>query len=417
MKRILPCLFFLFVLLLPMMAGAQDDPVTLYIATDMHIIAPQLTDMGASFTYTYENGDGKLMRYADEIMRAFIDEVIAAQPDGLILSGDITFEGAKLSHEYLASLLMQVEEAGVPVYVLPGNHDIGSRVAAQYHDNTYTLVDSVTPDEFAAIHAAFGYDDALARDPASLSYAAQLAPGLRLLMLDTNTPSAPNALRDETLEFAARQLLLAQIDGERVITVTHQSLLSHNDLFNAGLMGAGFMFEGAETLLALLEGTDVIANLSGHMHIQHIKASDDGLTEIATSSLVVSPCQYGVLTLCGGTADYHTQAVDVSSWAQKKGLDDPDLLDFAAYARSFFSLVCSKADANLPPDIEDREWLVAAYEDLHAAYFSGRLDTMTGLDRERFAPWLENAGLFTYMYLNSILEEEFIDHTRLIFPY
>jgi len=416
MKRILTCVFLLFALLAPMAAFAQGDPVTLFIASDMHMIAPELTDMGASFTYAYETGDGKIMRYADEIMRAFLGEVIAAKPDGLILSGDITFEGAKLSHEYLSSLLKQVEAAGVAVYVLPGNHDIQSKVAAQYHDNSYTLVSSVTPDEFAEIHAAYGYADAIARDEFSLSYAAQFAPGLRLIMIDTNTPTAPSALRESTLEFIAQQLLAAQMAGDRVITVTHQSLLSHNDLFNAGLMGAGFMFGGAERLLPLLEETDVIANLSGHMHIQHTKQSENGLTDIATSSLIVSPCQYGVMELDGSMAQYRTQVVDVSNWAKKQGLSDPDLLDFDAYARRFFSEVCSKADASLAADVDDREWLIAAYEELHAAYFAGRLDTVE-LNEERFSPWLQKAGLFTYMYLQSILEEDFVDHTNVTIPY
>jgi len=413
-RRMIALFLLLSVLSFP--ALAENPPFTLYVATDMHVIAPELTDMGASFTHTYENGDGKIMRYAEEILQAFADEVIASAPDALILTGDLTFEGAKLSHEHLASVLSSIEESGVPVYVLPGNHDLESRVAARYHDNTYTLVDSLTPQEFAAIYDDFGYGEAIARDTSSLSYAAQLAPGLRLLMIDVNTSAAPGMLTDEALAFAAGQLLAARDAGDRVITATHQSVLSHNDLFNAGLFGSGFMIGGAENLLPLLEAENVLVNLSGHMHIQHSAKSEGGLTEIATSSLVVSPCQYGVLTLDTDQAFYRAQAVDVGAWAAKKGLTDPDLLDFAEYARRFFSLVCSKAEENLAADVPDRPWLIAAYEDLHAAYFAGRLDTLD-LDKERFAPWLEYAGLFTYMYLNSILEEPFIDHTHIALPY
>lgn len=415
MNRFFSFLLCLLLWLCAVPAAAQD--VTLFITSDTHIIAPQLTDMGESFTQMYENGDGKLMRYAQEITQAFAQEVIDAAPQGLIVSGDITFEGARLSHEHAASLFARIEAAGIPVYVLPGNHDLENPVAAQYHEDSYTLVDSVTAEEFAEIYADFGYSEALARDASSLSYSAQLAPGLRLLMIDTNTPAAKNVLTDETLEFIAREILLAQIYGERVITVTHQNLLSHNDLFNAGLMGEPFMFSGADVLLSLLEGTDVIAHLSGHMHIQHIERSEEGFADISTSSLLVYPCQYGVMTLDGSTAQYRTQRVDVSQWAQKKGLDDPDLLHFDSYALAFFSQVCSTADDHLAKDLPDRQWLVDTYEALHAAYFSGQLHTMTSLDRERFSPWLEHAGLFTYMYLSSILEEEFVDHTRITLPY
>ena len=164
----------------------------------------------------------------------------------------------------------------------------------------------------------------------------------------------------------------------------------------------------------MMEAADTVVNLSGHMHIQHIEQSEGGLIDIATSSLVVSPCQYGILTLDGGTAQYRTKAVNVGKWAQKKGLDDPNLLDFQTYAADFFTKTAS--NASLPADLPDRQWLMDAYHDLHGAYFAGRLDTID-LDRERFDPWLQKAGLFTYMYLQSILDEPFVDQTTLTFSY
>ena len=43
--------------------------------------------------------------------------------DGLILSGDLTFNGEKKSHEELAEKFKKVEKSGAPVMVIPGNHD------------------------------------------------------------------------------------------------------------------------------------------------------------------------------------------------------------------------------------------------------------------------------------------------------
>ena len=80
----------------------------------------------------------------------------------------------------------------------------------------------------------------------------------------------------------------------------------------------------------------VAINLSGHLHMQHMITPTGKTPEIATSSLVVSPCQYGVITLDGGSAKYRTETVNVSSWAKANGKTDPNLLDFDAYARDFF---------------------------------------------------------------------------------
>ena len=41
----------------------------------------------------------------------------------LILSGDLSFNGEKTSHEELAGKLFKLQEQGIPVLVLPGNHD------------------------------------------------------------------------------------------------------------------------------------------------------------------------------------------------------------------------------------------------------------------------------------------------------
>ena len=54
------------------------------------------------------------------------------QPDALILSGDLTQNGEKVNHEELAKKLRLLESQGVPVVVIPGNHDINHPSAASF---------------------------------------------------------------------------------------------------------------------------------------------------------------------------------------------------------------------------------------------------------------------------------------------
>ncbi len=70
------------------------------------------------------------------------------KPDVLILSGNLSFNGAKASHEGLAAKLKAIEDSGVSVLVMPGNHDLYSRIAACFEGDDYTLVDNVSAGTF-----------------------------------------------------------------------------------------------------------------------------------------------------------------------------------------------------------------------------------------------------------------------------
>lgn len=85
------------------------------MATDIHYLARSLTDGGSSFQYMVEHGDGKVVTYIEQIVDAFLEEVSAQKPDMLILSGDLTLDGEKKSHEELAGKLYSVQNAGIPV--------------------------------------------------------------------------------------------------------------------------------------------------------------------------------------------------------------------------------------------------------------------------------------------------------------
>ena len=85
----------------------------------------------------------------------------------MIISGDLTLEGEKLSHEAFAQKLGKLEDHGIPVYVIPGNHDINNPKAASYKGAEVIPATRTTPEEFATIYRDFGYDEAISRDPAS----------------------------------------------------------------------------------------------------------------------------------------------------------------------------------------------------------------------------------------------------------
>ena len=131
----------------------------------------------------------------------------------------------------------------------------------------------------------------------------------RQLLIDANRPEDPGAVSEETRRWIVTQLEKAQADQQIVFSLSHQNLADHTAMFSSG-----FTARGAESVRALLSTYDVRVNFSGHMHIQHIQ-KQDGLTDIATSSLSVTPLHYGVITL----------DEDRTLHYQIESLADPDL--------------------------------------------------------------------------------------------
>ena len=386
-------------------AGDTAGGVTVAVATDLHYLAPELTDKGEYFTELVNDADGKVMLYIDELVRAFTDQIAAERPDALVLSGDLTFNGETLSHEALAAVLAGVEDAGVPVYVMPGNHDMNSSMAASFSGDGYEPADSPDEGEFAEIYADFGFSEAMSRDGKSLSYVAQLADGLRLIMLDVNTRSDPGYVLHGTFDWLEQQLEKARSEGQRVIAVSHQNIYPHNSFFTSG-----YIIGNGGTLHSLYEEYGVLCNLSGHIHLQHTY-TDGVLPEIVTSSLAVNPNQYGVLSINGDSCEYRTESVRVSDWARGEGREEPELLDFAAYSESFFKDTAVRQALDELEGVENAGELAQFYADVNALYFAGRTELIEWDDALMDA-W-SGYGYFIPAYLQTIRADGAVDYTHM----
>jgi predicted MPP superfamily phosphohydrolase len=133
--------------------------VTIYLVTDTHFISPSLTDNGEYYSRMIRNGDGKFMPYCSEINDAMIEKVIKDRPAAFIVAGDLTFNGAQKSHEEFARKLRKVEDAGIPVLAIPGNHDLTLKRAAKFEGDSYELVRSIDASEYLDLYVDFGRQD------------------------------------------------------------------------------------------------------------------------------------------------------------------------------------------------------------------------------------------------------------------
>lgn len=382
--------------------GAPEmvDPVSIIFATDTHYLSPELTDGGQYFKDSIAKGDGKVIEYSEEINEAFFSEVIEKQSDLLVLGGDLTLNGALQSHMDFLEKLQKVQDAGIGVLVIPGNHDVDRGHAYQYVEDGAITVEALSTPQFFEYYSRFGRDQAISRDENSFSYLYEANEKLRILMIDTNCYTA-GSVSGETLDWIKTVLKQARKDGADVIAVTHQNLFAHSSV-----LSFGYQLYNAGDLQELFEKYKVRLVLSGHIHMQSVK-EENGITEIVTSSLEMAPIQYGALTYDGRTVQYAAQKTDVSKWAASQNKTDPAFDDFAAYATEYYEYTSRlKVDARLADyALTDAEKALIAdtFAKANTLYFSG----------ETFDPALFNDGLqlmeelelsFYTPYINSILE-------------
>lgn len=392
------------------------------IGTDLHYLARSLTDGGPRFQQMVEHGDGKVETYIEPITDAFLDEVKERQPDVLILSGDLTLDGEKASHEELAEKLYGVEQSGVPVLVIPGNHDINNRQAARFQGTERLPAEFTTPEEFREIYRDFGYDEAIKKDLYSLSYVYELDSECWFLMLDTcqYKPIARvgGAISSETYDWIEKVLEEADDNNVRVIPVAHHNLLDESEIYVDDCT-----IEHGEQLVDILDDWDVSLFLSGHLHVQHWKRSEEnrGVMEIVTSSLATPACEYGMLSYYSDSSfSYKTQAIDMEGWAARSGRQEADLLNFNKFKEPFLRRVFYNQSYDALKDVEEltedqKMQMSKLYSDLNYAYYQGTAYQIKDavLNDPDYSLWLdEGGGTELSEYVQYILRDAKWDYNR-----
>ena len=363
--------------------GEPKGPPEIIFASDLHLLAENLFDGGEAFRKRIAADDGKLIPYVPQILDAFFDEVIEEKPDALVLGGDLTFYGEKESHLQLSSMLKKVEDAGIDVVLVPGNHDINTRNAKSYLGKEAELVQDITPEEFEQIYRDYGYEEAMFRDENSLSYIWELDESHWLMMLDSCQYEPRNLvtgrIKTETLTWMEERLKEAKEQNIAVLPIAHHNILDQSRLYTTECK-----MDDNLRVVEVLEEYRVPLFLSGHMHLQRIKKHQAepgtdrdayGISEIINTSFAMPPCQYGVLRWDEeGEMRYFARTVDVERWAQRQdGEVDENLLHFDEFSREFLREVMAgkvrKELENLPED--QVRAMTGLYAELYFDYCRG----------------------------------------------
>jgi hypothetical protein len=380
-----------FVLLALLGAAGHTGPVEVVkfgVFSDPHFYDLDLGTTGTAFE-AYLAQDRKMLRESNAILDAAIDDLSAEDIDFVLVPGDLTKDGEKTSHQQFAAKIAALEEAGIEVYVVPGNHDILNPHAFRYDGDTTTPVDHVTPEEFEDIYGDFGYDDAIFSDPNSLSYVAEPAPGVWLLAMDTcrydnniadDYPETGGGYSAETLAWVLEMLEIAKNNHKRVIGMQHHGLLEHYTGQTAFLF-EDYVVDDWMTVSKTLAGAGLEIVFTGHFHAQDATsatwAEGYGVTDIETGSLATFPVPYRVCSLSPGgilageskTIDqiaYDTGALTFPEYA----LEDTrsGLLDLVGY---YLTLPLDQGGFGMDPTDPTVAFIAGMGADAYIAHYAG----------------------------------------------
>ena len=318
--------------------------------SDVHYFSQKLYADCGDFTIA-ENSDRKMFRESGAIVDKALAEIVAYQPDLVILSGDLTKDGELVCHqgmhEKLAAAKKQLANAGKQAMfcVINGNHDINNDDNGR--DFSSGKAEHTDPLAFKELYADCGYDDAIAKfdeggsQGGSLSYVVRPAKGVTLIVIDSGKYSADqNGLgRDEhvtsgvvgekLLAWVESQAKQARAAGDIVFVTQHHGVIPHFSM-EPELMGE-YLVDNYEDCQRRYADAGVSAVFTGHMHANDIASitteAGNTLYDIETCATVTYPSDIRFATL-SWKREEGTANVEATLAVENHPLGSVDYVDF-----------------------------------------------------------------------------------------
>jgi 3',5'-cyclic AMP phosphodiesterase CpdA len=313
------------------------------VMSDIHYLDPALLKngaaMGAAFK-TYLKSDPKLIEFSDPILKKAISEIVAQKPDILLIPGDLTKDGEKISHRTMAKILRQISGYGIKVFVIPGNHDINNPEAVAYNGNNSSPTPTISAPDFATIYSDFGYKNAICRDIHSLSYICEPFYKVWILGIDDckydmngSVATVSGVIREGTMEWIRERLAEAKRRNITVLAMMHHGIMEHYT--GQEMLNPGYVTDNWEATSDVLADAGLRFMFTGHNHANDItmrkSINNNEIFDIETGSLVTPPSPYRIIRMDANSICLDTKHITSINYPLPLGLN------FVAYSNFFMS--------------------------------------------------------------------------------
>ena len=312
----------------------QDKKTSFWVISDTHLIADSLHDHGQAFSQMQKTSQGKDLYYQETALSAFVRMAQKKKPATIIVTGDVTFNGERVSAEKFAEIFKPLEET--QLLVLPGNHDIYDGWAREFRGKKQYYAGQISPRMWRNIFKT-SYKNAVSVDDESLAYSVQLNPDYLLILADSNdygkeeattAPATAGFLGREQRRWIKAQLQYASENNLQVIFCMHHNLYAHNPAVNKG-----YVVDDYRELRKLLAQYNVKLVFSGHIHAQNIMLPQDPCpaTEVVTASFCSNDQGYGVVKVSPKEVSYTCHHFKMKDYLTDKEKQNWTLTHFHDY--------------------------------------------------------------------------------------
>ncbi len=312
----------------------QDKKTSFWVISDTHLIADSLHDDGQAFSQMQKTSQGKDLYYQETALSAFVRMAEEKKPAAIIVTGDVTFNGERVSAERFAEIFKPLTKT--KLLVLPGNHDIYDGWAREFHGKKQYYAGQISPRMWRNIFRT-SYETAVSVDNSSLAYSVQLNPDYLLILADSNdygkeesstAPATAGFLGKEQRKWIKEQFQYASQNNLRVIFCMHHNLYAHNPAVNKG-----YVVDDYRELRKLLAQYNVKLVFSGHIHAQNIMSPQNSCpaTEVVTTSFCSNDQGYGVVKVSPKEISYTCHHFEMKDYLTDKEKQNWTLTHFHDY--------------------------------------------------------------------------------------
>lgn len=294
LSKLLSVIIFLIISISNIISEDKKDFLKFFIFSDPHYLDSSL-GTETELLKKEELTGIKMIKEGQKIFEKTVEIILNEDADIILLPGDLSKDGEKISHEIVSKYLTEIEKRGKRVFVIPGNHDINNSESFKYSDkNGKTRVPNTSPEDFIAIYKDFGYNEALYKDPESLSYIAALNGNTWLFAL---APLKSNKINGEftsqSINWLKSKLTEAKNKNIRTFAMIHHAVLELHPYLSK--IRKDSIIDQREKIVSLLMDYDIKIIFTGHIHANDIevyKKDKNFIFNIATGSAIVWPCSY-----------------------------------------------------------------------------------------------------------------------------
>ncbi|MDR1734958.1 MAG: metallophosphoesterase [Oscillospiraceae bacterium] len=269
------------------------------VMSDTHYYAPELGTAGSAYAQR-SGSDQKCLAESREIIRAAFADVRTTGASAVLIAGDLTNNGERISHEEFRELLYGLQTY-LPVYVITSTHDWGCDGLHRRYvgEDTVYGEPTLTAGELSAFYTDFGLNKAHSRHLTAhgvSSYAAVLPDGTHLIALNDDKNGKGRAGYDAPhMAYIEAELAAAAANERPCVLMTHHPLYPNRPLMRKATIG------DSKPTVARLYKAGLRTAFVGHTHVL-----DDRVHRGVRQVNVPALCGYpgGYMLADGGTITY-----------------------------------------------------------------------------------------------------------------